>query len=374
MLRTLLCCVVALCLATACTPLSQTSEDAGSSPKLARAAEREGELVIYANTGDAETWPVLTAFRRAHPGIKITFRRLNSAELYERYVAETAANKPTADLVWSSAMDLQIKLINDGYAQTYVPPQKAALPTWAVWKNQGYGVTAEPIVFVYDKRRLNPKDAPKSHAELRRLLETGKIPGSVATFDPDRSAVGFLYYSQDRLAWADTMALNRAIGATAPKLYESTATMLDDLSAGDTTFGYNIIGSYALEAQRLDHNLMVVFPADYTLVMSRIAFVSAGARHPNAAKLFLDFMLSKQGQVLLARNSLRPVRTDLKGGGVPGPADGVARPIEVGPALLADLDQMRRARLLADWRKAIGPSRKDDRRRSRDNIVTGSPP
>jgi iron(III) transport system substrate-binding protein len=42
-------------------------------------------------------------------------------------------------------MDLQAKLINDGYAQGYLSPEKPALPATAVWKNMGYGVTAEPV-------------------------------------------------------------------------------------------------------------------------------------------------------------------------------------------------------------------------------------
>ena len=272
-------------------------------------------------------------------------------------------------------MDLQIKLINDGFAQTYVPKAKKFLPTWAVWKNQGFGVTAEPIAFIFDKRRINPLDAPASHAQLRRFIEAGKMPGPVGTFDPERSGVGFLYYSQDRLAWADTIALNRAIGSTSPNLYESTMTLIDGINAGDTVFGYNVIGSYALERQRESPNLAVVFPTDYTLVMSRIIFISAAAPHPNAAKVFLDFILSREGQTLLAKQYLMPVRTDMAHAGVLGPESKVVWPIEVGPALLANLDQMRRTRLIMEWSQAIGPKRKDDFRRApRDSIMTGGPP
>ena len=96
-------------------------------------------------------------------------------------------------------MDLQIKLINDGYAQSYVSTQKSALPSWAVWKNQGYGVTAEPVVFVYDSRRPRPDQVPHSHAELRSLLEAGTIPGPVATYDPKRS--GLVFSTIRRIAW-----------------------------------------------------------------------------------------------------------------------------------------------------------------------------
>ncbi|CAN5455410.1 ABC transporter substrate-binding protein [soil metagenome] len=364
--------LLVLVLLSACAPRPEDGLHPWSRLTLDWGARREGALTIYANTGDLEMGPLLEAFRHDHPGLKVTFTRENSAELHARYLAEMKAGRPSADLVWSSAMDLQVKLINDGYAQTYLPPDRAALPKWAIWKNQGYGVTAEPIVFAYDRRRLAPALAPRSHAALRAALEHGDLKGPVATFDPARSSVGLLYYSQDRLAWADTLALNRAIGASQPRLYESTATLLDGLTAGDAVLGYNVVGSYALERRKIDPNLEIIFPSDYTLVMSRIAFISARAEHPNAARLFLDFLLSRRGQALLASRSLTPVRQDLNGGGVAKPPAEAARPIDVGPALLANLDQMRRARLVAEWRAAIGAHRTDDYRRVLDIPKSGA--
>jgi iron(III) transport system substrate-binding protein len=342
-----------------------------------RAAEREGGLTVYANIGDIELGPVLTAFHTQFPKVRIDFQRQNSAELYERFLAERRAGRPSADLVWSSAMDLQIKLINDGFAQTFDTPARAMLPTWTIWKSQGFGVTAEPIIFAYDRRRLSDAQAPRSHTALRHMLESGALKGSVGLFDVGRSGVGFLYYSQDRLAWADTLALMRGIGATTPHLYESTATLLEAITQQQTLLGYNVIGSYALEYQRTNPHIGLIFPSDYTLVMSRIAFISAHARRPNAAKLFLDFLLSVKGQRLLAERNLAPVRTGVPGGASQAP-QASARPIEVGPALLANLDQMRRRRLVADWRQALGPDHVDDYRRvrdtSRDSLMTGTRP
>lgn len=372
MLRALFLACIALSLSACSSPFEGMLHGL-THQRTVRAARAEGAVVVYANTGDVEAAPVVNAFRRRYPGIAVTFARQNASELHARYLSESREGRSTADLVWSSAMDQQIKLINDGHAQTYVSTEKSALPSWAVWKDQGYGITAEPIVFAYDRRRLDPAKAPGSHAALRQALERRELQGPIATFDLERSGVGFLSYSQDRVAWADTLALNRAMGAAGVRLYTSTSTLLQDLGDGEAAFGYNIIGSYAQGQHQQNPNLVVVYPSDYTLVMSRIAFISRRASHPSAAKLFLDFLLSREGQQLLADGSLRPVRSDLAGGGVPGPAESIARPIEVGPSLLANLDQMRRARLLADWQAAIGPKRTYDLRRARDSLATGKP-
>jgi len=312
-------------------------------------ARAEGTVRIYANADKAEMVPVVSAFRRAFPGIRVLYADLGSAELYRRYTAEVRAKQYSADIVWSSAMDQQVKLINDGYAQRYASPEKPALPEAAVWKNMGFGVTAEPIGVVYNRKLVPAALVPQSHQQLEQLLRKRRAAfmGKVATFDPARSNVGYLYLSQDFQITRDTRGLVEAMAATRPVLMTHTEEMLQGVASGKLAMAYNVIGSYALERARRDPNIGVVFPRDYTIVTSRIAFISREARHPAAARLFLDFLLSRAGQAQLARHSLWPVRPD-----VPAshrlPA-GQARPVRVGPQLLVNLDRLTRARFLRDW-------------------------
>lgn len=315
-------------------------------------ARTEGVVRIYANADRAELVPVVAAFRRRFPGIQVAYADLGSTELYRRFVTETRGRKPSADLVWSSAMDLQVKLINDGFAQSYASPEKPALPATAVWKNMGYGVTAEPIAFVYNRRLIPDAQVPRSHQALEQLLRSRRafFAGRVATFDPARSNVGYLYLSQDYAATRDTRSLVEAIAATRPVLATTSEPMLEGVANGRLAIAYNVIGSYALKRAQTDRRLGVVFPRDYTLVTSRIAFVARDAGHPAAARLFLDFLLSRTGQSLLARQSLWPVRTDVPARRLPA---AVARPIRVGPQLLVNLDRITRQRFLRAWNAAL---------------------
>ena len=323
---------------------------------LIAAAEKEGRLVVYANTDTASMAGTLNDFRLAYPRIRVRYEELSASDLYRRFIAENAKGPASADLVWSSAMDLQAKLINDGYAQAYGSPEKPNLPSWAVWKNEGWGVTAEPIVFAYNKALMAAKDVPGSHEAFERLLRTKPkaYRGKVATYDPAKSGVGFLYLSQDLRVSRDTWKLIRALGAVEPRLYDSTLAMIDKLAAGEHLLSYNVIGSYVLERAKRDPSIGIVFPADYTQVMSRIAFISKEARNPNAARLFLDHLLSRRGQQQLAARSMGPVRIDMPNSGVPAPRPDQIQAIPVGPGLLANLDQIKRARFLRDWNKALG--------------------
>ena len=80
-------------------------------------------------------------------------------------------------------MDLQIKLVSDGNAIECVSPEVPSLPAWAVWKNQAYGTTYEPIAIVYNKRLLTGDEIPQSHADLMRVFKekAEKIKGKVTT-------------------------------------------------------------------------------------------------------------------------------------------------------------------------------------------------
>ena len=175
--------------------------------------------------------------------------------------------------------------------------------------------------------------------------------GKVATFDPERSGVGLLFLSEDIRTTPTTWDLVAAMGRTTPKLFVSTSPMLEGVSSGELLLAYNVVGSYARERAKHDAALGIIIPEDYTLVLSRIAFVPATAAQPALGRAFLDFLLSQEGQTLLAARSLGSVRADVPTGWAVAPDS--ARPIHVGPELLVYLDQARRASFLRQWRRAL---------------------
>jgi iron(III) transport system substrate-binding protein len=115
-----------------------------------------------------------------------------------------------------------------------------------------------------------------------------------------------------------------------------------------------MIGSYAYAWSDKYPQLKIVMPDDYTLVVSRIAIILSESRHPNAAKLFLDFLLSREGQNELSKHFLSPVREDVSSEAELMPPREALRPVHIGPTLLIYLDQIKRQHFLEQWRKAVG--------------------
>jgi iron(III) transport system substrate-binding protein len=324
------------------------------------AAKKEGKLIVYAATDTSLVRPLIKDFESLY-GVKVEYHDMNSTELYNRYISENAAHSASADVLWSSAMDLQIKLVNDGLMASYETPEAAQLPAWAQYQKQAYGTTFEPLAIVYNKRLIPDGDVPKTRADLIKLLaaQPDRFKGKVTTYDIEKSGVGFNYLTQDaHVNEKATWELVRAIGATGPKLQSSTGAMMERISSGENLIGYNILGSYAYAKAKKDKSIGYVLPADYTQVVSRLATISKQAQHPNAARLWVDYLLSKRGQTLIANDAnLYAIRADVDGetsaAGLTKALGDSLKPIQIGPGLLVYLDQSKRLAFLKQWQQSI---------------------
>ena len=234
------------------------------------------------------------------------------------------------------------------------------MPKWAVWQNQAYGTTYEPITFVYNKRLVPAEDIPVDHTALLKLL-TDKpdiYKGKITAYDPERSGVGYLFVNEDFKHFPQAWDLFKAFGKVGAKLYTSAGAMMERVTSGEHLIAYGIFGSYGLGRSKKDPNLGIIMPKDYVLITSRVAFISKQAKHPNAAKVFLDYLLSKRAQTIVANQAdLYTLRSDVEGEAslkrVAELVGDKARPVPIGSELLANLDEKKRLDFLKKWQAAM---------------------
>src|SRR6516225_671539 len=122
----------------------------GEYAQVIAAANKEGKVVIYSALDTKAAQPLIRDFNAVYPNIKVEYNDMNSTELYNRFIAEVASGQGGADVMWSSAMDLQVKLVDEGKAMAYQSPEAKVIPQWANYKNEAYGTTYEPAVIVYN--------------------------------------------------------------------------------------------------------------------------------------------------------------------------------------------------------------------------------
>ena len=299
---------------TASAGFAQTI-DALTISQIQKQAELEGHLVVYSVLSNKAAQPLIDGFKSLYPGIQVEYDgEGGSTETYDRFIAESKSKKPTADVMWSSAMDLQMKLVVDGYAAKYFSAESKNIPKWANYKDIAWGTTYEPVVMVYNKQLLKPEEVPTDHTSFTQLLSSNqeKFKGKVTSFDLEKSGVGYMFAVQDQIQnprWAE---LQRALGSSKPFLAAGTGEMLKRINSGESMLGYNIMGSYALTRSKKDlPNLGVTIPKDFAPILSRVMFININAAHPNAAKLWVDYVLSKKGQQIMGDGlELNAIRED----------------------------------------------------------------
>lgn len=340
--------VLALLTATAC----QWRASEGQAP--------HGVVTVYSTTDTAIFAPVIADFRRLNPGIDLRYVELDATPLFERFLREEAARRPQADLVLSAAMDLQVKLVNDGYAQPHRSAAADMLPSAAQWRHEIFGLTFEPVVMVVNPDLLAEKDTPHTRFDLVRSLRERPDfwRGRVGTYDIARSSVGYLLAAQDARQSSEFGALVESLGHADAQTYANTSGLLGDVAAGRIALGYNVLGSYAQRSVTRGARLRIVYPEDYTLAVVRAAFIPRSAPNAAGAHSFLEYLLSVRGQRILAtRSNLAAASTAVAGPygrlGVQGAAVGPLRPIPIGPGLLTYLDRQKHERFLTNWHTAL---------------------
>ena len=311
-----------------------------------------GDLAVWSATDTAAFAPVIAAFERASPGDRILHREFDTADLH-RAVLEAGVDLP--DVVISSAMDLQVDLVNRGLARP-LPRAGAGLPDWAAWRSELFGFTFEPVAMVYRAAEFDPGRLPATHGELAAMLREreAELRGRVATYDVTRSGVGYLFATQDAVQGAQSQRLAEAMGRAGARTFCCTSRMTDGVARGELSLAVNVIGSYALAAAREDPRIGVHFFRDYNLVMARTAFVPRAAADPEGGARFVAFLLSPEGQRAIARtSSLLPIDAAARTADASGPTlEGAGRsflPIRLAPSLLTYLDGLKRRRFLEDW-------------------------
>ncbi len=323
---------------------------------------QERQLVIGSTTDIGVIRPIIEAWQKAYPAVAIRYREVTTNALFAEAMAACRGEGASDDLVLSSAMDLQVKLVNDGCAATIDRPGLNALPDFARWRSQLFGLTYEPAVIVYNRRAIAEFESPTDHIALLDLLrQPDRFSGRIGTYDIEASGLGYLFATLDDQRSSTWGRLIEAMGRNSVKLYCCTQEILDRVADGRLTLGYNVLGSYALAQAREKPDLAVVVPSDYTLVLTRAAFVPKGSANRADGGSFLEFTQGIEGRRILTEEALlfSPIDGEEQLFRALGSDEArPIRPIALGPALIVGLDQMKRRLFLKQWRDSL--STQDD--------------
>ena len=285
--------------------------------------------------------PIISAFHADNPALTITYDVVSSTQLMQGIYDEGA----TYDLAISSAMDLQLKLANDGFAQVYRSDATDALADGLSWRNEVFAFTREPAVLVVSEAAFAGLEMPTNRESLISLLRARPdvFAGRIGTYDVRESGLGYLFATQDSRNTETYWQLVEIMGRLDARLYCCSGAMISDVASGELAIAYNVLGSYADVRAQDTPGIRTIEMDDYVSVMLRSVLIPKTAQNPDAAGAMVDFLLSPD---VVAQSGLPPLTTGT-------PADTNLRPIRLDPGLLVFLDGMRRENFLRSWTGSI---------------------
>jgi len=343
----------------AMTALSAPAADASETvTRFGVQGSGSGDLVITSVTDLDFMRPLIFAFQQANPGISVTYVEDTSNSLDASVSSACTEGAFLADLVISSSIAQQVRLVNGGCAREIGSPVLSSLPDWAQWRGELIGLTYEAAVMVYNKAAFAEAGPPRSRFDLIDLMrQSGSLNGRIATYDIEDSGVGYLFAFQDSTEASTWGRLIEGFGRNSVATFCCSSEVIDRVADGRAHIGYNVLGSYALSRAENDDRIGVILPNDYTLVLARAGYIPREARNADAARAFLELALSPQGRAILDGETrlLTPLSGPDALARLSGDDETALRPIPLSPALLVSLDQAKRVRFLSQWRKSVTP-------------------
>jgi len=324
---------------------------------VAAGALKEKNLYVYGAVGRNVADLVVAAFEAKYPEIKVDFVEMSGSEAFSRHMRDLGGRRVSADIIWSSEIELQAILLKDNYALSYHSPESEHIYQWANMGDLAYATAFEPVAMAYNTKLVNGKDLPHTHQAL--LKSAAVFNGKMALCDPEKNGLSFMFLTQEQWSVKNFWKLVKGFEATGFRQYADYSALLDSIASGTTLFGYNIPSGELFRRAMSDPSLGWFYSDEQTLAVPQSVLITKSATNPNSARLWVDFLLSKQGQEIISRNSdLYPVRGDAEGGAITKgpqkvPAGRAFKPILPGEELTRYNQRGLRRGFILKWKQSL---------------------
>lgn len=254
-------------------------------------AKKEGKVIVYGAQVPQAMKPLHAAFQQKY-GIQVEYWRGSSTKVSERALTEWRAGKPGFDVVEGNR-GVQLIMRDEGLFQKFVPPSGEKMP--AKFKEKDGMITpwrVLPISILYNTNMVKPAELPKTFDDLLQPHWKGKLTMP----DPTRhtTTAQFLWNLKEIKGdkWLD---LVKGLAGQKPLLVESLAPVTTTIIKGEAPIGITYIKYVKQYKGPVSYVLMDKYLSDPNYMS-----VSAKPMHPNAAKLYVEFVVSPEGQKLAA--------------------------------------------------------------------------
>jgi iron(III) transport system substrate-binding protein len=273
--------------------------------KLLEGAKKEGRLVLYTGMETEEASVFTKEFTRKYPFIKVDVFRSAGEKVQARFVVEHRANTHLADVFQTSIVQVY-QLKNLGMLARYISEEAPAFAE-GFKDPQGYWTTFYQIPYVigYNTRQVAAKDVPSSYEDLLHPKWKGLISLETEEYQ--------WFYQMLQIMGRDKgLEFMKRFAAQNLQMRKGHTLLAQLVAAGESAI------ATVVYSNRVERMKATGAPIDWvrfkgpTITVINAISIPDKAPHPNTARLFVDFALSKEGQGLLRAQRRVPGRSDVQ--------------------------------------------------------------
>ena len=285
------------------TQLSSLCAVAVMAASLSTSVLAQQKLFVYTSMKESMIGKIKAGFAEKHPDIKLDYQSAGAGKLMAKIAAERESGKILADVLWTSEVPDFYQMKAQGLLLNYTPTEfKSLLNPLPDYDGSFTAVRLGTLGVAYNTRFV--KEAPKTWDDLKK-------PAFKRAFGIANPALsGTAYMSVAVLSKAFGWQYFEALRANGAKMGKGSGQVVDDTASGD------LVASLGVDYITLDKigkgaTLALAYPPEMLVIPSPIAILK-NSPNADAAKKFVDFVLSKEGQTIVANEGTLPVRTDVQ--------------------------------------------------------------
>jgi iron(III) transport system substrate-binding protein len=265
----------------------------------------EGTLVVYSSMSSADTDVLVRRFQAKHPSVKPTFLRLSSGRLMTKILQEAQAGTYLADVYQTGSIEVYMFQKKGLVAKYSSPEAKNYEESFRDPEGHYTSFYFTPKVIAYNTQMVPRETVPKSYADLLRPYWSGKLgmPGGNA-------GVRWLIGMMKRMGDAKGEDFMKRLAGQQVRLHPGITEATSLLAAGEH---HGLVYTNADNVEELKRKgAPVDWVADEPVTTTQtVLALSSRAPNPDAAKLYIDFVLSKEGQEIIRSFNRIPARSDV---------------------------------------------------------------
>jgi len=287
---------------------------------------QSGTLALYTSQPDRVAAETVAAFNKLHPAVRVEIFRSGTTEVMNKLAAEFLAGDPKPDVLFIADAVTMEGLKAEGRLLPFPEAEVSALPAAAYDKDRTYfGSKLITTGIVYNTAAKRPSswlDLASTEAKGQVVLPSPLYSGA--------AVIHMAAVSADPELGADYYAKLAGNGAIA---VQGNGGVVAQVAGGQKMYGV-LVDFMALNAKAKGSPVDFVFPREGVSAVTEPVAILKSARNPEAAKAFIAFILSKEGQELAVRQGFLPARTDVEPpAGFPKPAELRILPLDMGRTL-----------------------------------------